>query len=127
MKRTVQAVFVCLAAIALPASVHAQNLVEGDKSVSGSVQFERPARVCALSQVDPTLIALVEGRSETELQSIAKTPSNLSSEIEETVKSEMSNGGDAALYDAAMPRCTTRRESQFYKPSIQKMVLSVYA
>ena len=99
MKRTVQAVFVCLAAFALPAPVQALNLVEDDKSVSGSVQFERPARVCALAQVDPTLIALVEGRSETELQSIAKTPSNLSSEIEETVKSEMRNGGDAALYD----------------------------
>ena len=99
-KRTVQAVFVCLGAFALPAPVQALNLVEDDKSGSGSVQFDRPARVCALAQIDSTLIALVEGRSETELRAIAATPSTLSSEIEEAVKSEISNGGDAALYDA---------------------------
>jgi len=64
-KRTVQAVFVCLGAFALPAPVQALNLVEDDKSASGSVQFDRPARVCALAQIDSTLIALVEGRSET--------------------------------------------------------------
>lgn len=99
-KRTVQAVFVYFVAFALPAPVQALNLAEGDKSVSGSVQFERPARVCALAQIDPTLIALVQGRAETELQSITKTPSPLFIQIEESIESEMRYGGDAALYDA---------------------------
>lgn len=99
-KRTVPAVFVYFVAFALPAPVQALNLVEGNESVSGSVQFERPARVCALAQIDPTLIALVQGRAETELQSITKTPSPLLMQIEESIESEMRYGGDAALYDA---------------------------
>jgi hypothetical protein len=99
-KRTVQAVFASIAAFALPAPVQGFTLVDGDEAGSGSVQFARPARVCALARIDPALIALVQRRTDTELQSISESPSPLLIHIEDAIKSEMRNGGDAALYDA---------------------------